>query len=159
MGFYGILWDFVGFYGDLLVIHGFLMEFYGIYPLVSSNMAGWKIPGFWMEVSIARKITDFYGPFSRSPCLMTPEGIRSNISPWSRIDHLAKAGVLNVSIFQKWNPLKGGLPQVLWAAPRPSLPEGEAMFAIDAGLRWNKNQSKLPWDDWAKLKDFLVMLV
>ena len=26
-----------------------------VYPLVSSSMAGWKIPGFWMEVSFARK--------------------------------------------------------------------------------------------------------
>ena len=29
-----------------------------VYPLVSSNMAGWKIPERFMEVSIARNITE-----------------------------------------------------------------------------------------------------
>ena len=46
------------------------MIFYGInvlYPLVSSNMAG--KPTEWRF--LARKSTDFYGPFSRTPCLMT----------------------------------------------------------------------------------------
>ena len=41
----------------------------GGYPLVSSNRSGWKIN--WMEVSFARKITDFYGPFSSKPCWLS----------------------------------------------------------------------------------------
>ena len=35
----------------------------------SAGTAGWKIP--WMEDLIARKIIDFYGPFSSQPCLIT----------------------------------------------------------------------------------------
>ena len=43
-GFYGILWDFMGFYGGLMGFYGGLMGFYGglmgfnmIYPLVMSK--------------------------------------------------------------------------------------------------------------------------
>ena len=38
------------------------------YPLLSSNMAGTS-PN-WMEASIARKISYFYGPCSSQPCLI-----------------------------------------------------------------------------------------
>ena len=41
----------------------------GGYPLVSSNMGSWKIPE--LNGGFNRKITDFYGPFSGLPCLIT----------------------------------------------------------------------------------------
>ena len=51
----------VMFHGYVSLPERFLSHEYG-YPLVSSNMAGWKIPelngGF-----LARKITYFYGPW------------------------------------------------------------------------------------------------
>ena len=50
MGFYGILWDFMGFYGGFMRFYGGLMGFYGglmgfnmIYPLVMTNRLLWKM--------------------------------------------------------------------------------------------------------------------
>ena len=54
MGFNGGL---MGFNDGLMGFNHGLMGFYGIYPLVSSNMVGWKIPRTEWRF-LARKITD-----------------------------------------------------------------------------------------------------
>ena len=48
-----------------------LWDLLGCYPLISSNMAGKSPSCCWRFYE--KTITDFYGPCSSTPCLMTPE--------------------------------------------------------------------------------------
>ena len=117
MGFYGILWDIL------------------MYPLVSSNTAGWNIPCKWR--SQFRKSTDFSGPFSSTPCLITGwYGIFTNIdlindpvmyvnipAPWS----IWVWKTLETHIFQ-WVDRQKSSVHVVWSIVKGELSRPAANF-------------------------------
>ena len=72
-------------------IHQDVSRLFHEYPLVVIKHGKKNSP---MNQAFSRKITDFYGPFSSKPCLMTPEGKSANLLPKAGPpDHLRLSAV------------------------------------------------------------------